>query len=355
MASRRDFLKAAGITLGVAAGIGLGAFSLNEYNNYRFRDDGSRVCGTNLVTWRRNGFFEVDSVLEKLLGLTNHISLVTSYFMNSIHSNRIRETHMTPSIESLEYAIRQIKSLGNIRIMLKPHINVEDGSRPMIWPEDGFYEKYFKELILPLAGFAQKNEVDEFCIGTELMLAATIMPGTFEKGIREVRKRFGGKLTFAAYDTTASLISFWDQLDFIGYNHYKPISIKNPSLEEIEKEFSTNANLLENLAKKHSKRILFTEYGCTSLDGGSQMPTTAQRRAMNRKVVDFEEQNNYLKAFYNSYWKKKWCMGGDLWCIYNPSEVDYRELLTDYYWLGKPVETTIDTRYMTPVQDRLRF
>lgn len=353
MVNRRQFLKAA-IGLGGAALLGSGAFAVNEYR-HSFRDDGTRICGTNLVTWQRNGFFEINSVLENLIGLTNHVSLVTSYSMRSIYSSRIRETAKTPSIESLEYAVRQIKSAGGMEIMIKPHVNVENGHRPFIWPQDEFYRAYFEGMAYPLAEFAEKSDVEHFCIGTELMLAAIINPDVFERGIKGIRKRFGGKLTFAAYDSTASLIEFWDQLDFIGYNHYQPILAKNPSLAQMELEFQEKVSVLETLAGKYHKKILFAEYGCTSMEGSSKMPSTSVRRIMGKKKIDFAEQDNYLKSFYNSFWEKNWCMGGDLWCVYNPAEIDDESRNLDYYWLGKPVEATIEQRYVTQAGKNLKF
>ena len=355
MVDRRKFLINAGIIGGGLAIGGIGTLAFNQYSNYRFRDDGSRICGTNLVTWRKEGFFEINKILEKLMGLTNHVSLVTSYSMRSNYSRRIREGSETPSLQSLEYAIRQIKSLGCMDIMLKPHVNVEDGTRTLIYPGEDFYNMYFKEFIYPLAEFAEKNSVEQLCIGTELMLAATISPGVFEKGINGIRKRFGGKLTFAAYDSTASFIDFWGMLDFIGYNHYNPVNPDNPTLNDMEKDFAPTISWLENLAKKYSKKILFTEYGCTSLDGGAKMPPTKTRRYMRNKRVDFNEQNNYIKGFYNSYWEKSWCLGGDLWCAYNPEEIEEESRNLDYYWLGKPVQATIEERYFNDANQNLHF
>lgn len=352
---RRKFLKYSGIGLGSIFVGGTGGYFMGDCGNYRFRDDGNRLCGTNLVTWKKEGFYEINNVLERLIGVTNHISLVTSYSMRTIYSKKIREDANTPTLGSLEFAIGKIKGIGGIKTMLKPHINVKKGARTLIYPSREFYRMYFKDFIYPMAEFAQSNEVDQFCIGTELMLAATISPSAFERGIKGVRKRFGGDVTFASFDSTAALIDFWNELDFIGYNHYNQIIEENPSIDEIENDFSLVASQLETLAKKYSKKVLFTEYGCTSLDGGASMPTTPQRRKMVKRRLDYEEQDNYLKAFYNSYWKQPWCLGGDLWCIYNQEEVNEETRTFDYYWLDKPVEVTITERYLTNAREGLKF
>lgn len=366
---RRRFLRNSGIALGSILVGGIGGYAITECSKSKFKDDGNRLCGTNLVTWRREGFHQIDKVLERLIGLTNHISLVTSYSMKTIYSKRIIEDGNTPTLGSLEFAIDKIKSMGGIKVMLKPHINVMKGARALIYPSQEFYKMYFEDFIYPMAEFAQSNEVSQFCIGTELMLAATISPSAFEKGIKGVRKRFNGELTFAAFDSTAALIDFWGELDFIGYNHYKPVQpnpsvlnsihhnrrIKNPSVLDIENDFNPAVSQLESLAKKYSKKVLFTEYGCTSLDGCSYMPTTDERRKMSKKNLDFEEQDNYLEGFYNSFWEQPWCLGGDLWCIYNPEEVSRETRAADYYWLDKPVEAAITERYATSAKKGLRF
>ena len=299
--NRRKFLKYSGIGLGSTI-LGAGGYFLADYRSHRFKDDGSRLCGTNLVTWEREGFYSVNNILEKLIGLTNHISIVTSYTMNTIYSKRIKEDINTPSLSSLEFAISRIKSMGGVKTMLKPHINVKKGARTLIYPSQDFYRMYFEDFIYPLAEFAQKNNVDQFCIGTELMLAAAISPPVFERGIKGVRKRFGGEITFASFNSTAHIIDFWDELDFIGYNHYQSIIEHNPSVEQIENAFKQTVSSLEYLAKKYSKKVLFTEYGCTSLDGSSFMPSTPERRKIKNKVLDYAEQDNYIKGFYNSFW-----------------------------------------------------
>lgn len=351
---RRKFLKYSGIGL-CSTVLGAGGYLITDCRNHRFKDDGSRLCGTNLVTWEREGFYSVNNILEKLIGLTNHISLVTSYSMNTIYSKRIKEDINTPSLGSLEFAISRIRNIGGIKTMLKPHINVKKGARTLVYPTQEFYQMYFEDFIYPMAEFAQKNSVDQFCIGTELMLAAAINPSVFEKGIKGVRKRFGGEITFASFNSTAHIIDFWDALDFIGYNHYQSIIEPNPSIGQIENAFKQTINSLEALAKKYSKKILFTEYGCTSLDGGSFMPSTPERRRIRKKVLDCREQNDYLKGFYNSFWEEKWCLGGDLWCAYNPEEVSEETRQFDYYWLDKPVETTITQRYSTNAREGLKF
>ena len=351
---RRKFIRNTGLILGGAALAGVGGSLISKCDNIRFRDDGSRLCGTNLVTWRRDGFYDVDKVLSRLIGYVNHISLVTSYSMRNISSGIIREDRDTPSLDSIAYAIQKIKNMGGTEIMLKPHINVEDGYRTFIYP-DNFYNAYFKNFIYPLVEFAEENHVEQFCIGTELMFAAAMDQDSFRKGIKEIRKRFNGKLTFAAYNATASWVKFWDLLDFIGYDHYAPVNIESQNVEQMEQDLLQTSFMLESLAKDYSKKILFTEYGCTSLDGGSQMPTTDQRRDVKNKRINLDEQDNYLKAFYNSYWEKSWCMGGDLWCAYNPEEIEKESRDSDYYWFDKPVNATIEERYSTPAKSNLRF
>ena len=61
--NRRKFIRNTGLVLGGAALVGVGGSFLSKCDSIRFRDDGKRVCGTNLVTWRRDGFYDVGQIL----------------------------------------------------------------------------------------------------------------------------------------------------------------------------------------------------------------------------------------------------------------------------------------------------
>jgi len=118
-----------------------------------------------------------------------------------------------------------------IKIMLKPQIWVWGGEYT------GFIEmgneKYwlvlensYTKFILLYAKLAKEINAELFCIGTELEKFIELRPAYWNRLIKEIKKIYKGKLTYAANWDEFKRTPFWNDLDYIGVNAYFPVSNK---------------------------------------------------------------------------------------------------------------------------------
>ena len=165
--------------------------------------------------------------------------------------------------------IKSIQNLHaeNIRVQLKPHLWLGSGWRSNINFENEedwntWFESY-KKTMLHYAMMAEKTNVELYCIGTELRSSVKHQPEKWNDLIKEIKKIYSGKLTYAAnWDDDSDAIGFWNELDYIGIQGYFPLTKEsNPSLESIQKGWQSHKDMLQKLSEKHQKKILFTEVG----------------------------------------------------------------------------------------------
>ena len=159
-----------------------------------------------------------------------------------------------------------------LKVLLKPHIWVRGdgwtGAYHLQSESDWIqWEQEYLNYILPLAKIADSMNVEAFCVGLEFKRVIEARPDCWKKFIREVRKVYGGQLTYAANWDNFNNISFWDELDFIGINAYFPLSeSSNPSKKELLDAWKQPLEEIKDIQKRFNKPIVFTEFGYRSLD-----------------------------------------------------------------------------------------
>lgn len=230
------------------------------------------------------------------------------------HPNQWWGERTEGTIKQIEYA----KQSG-LSVMLKPHIWVmgdgwagdfvlESEDQWQIWEDS--YTKY----ILNFASIADSMSVEMLCIGTEYKRVVQKRPQFWSKLIKEVRKVYDGKITYAANWDNYHNVSFWDQLDFIGIDAYFPIcNSTTPRVEELRTNWRETVETLEDFSQKYDRAILFTEYGYRSMDScaGGHWDMDHQDTEPNMAA-----QKNAFEALYEVFWAKDWIAGGFLWKWY---------------------------------------
>ncbi|WP_420551838.1 glycoside hydrolase family 113 [Tenacibaculum aiptasiae] len=198
--------------------------------------------------------------------------------------------------------------------------------KPQIWVWRGEFTGYIKmnseenwktleasylEFILTYAKTAQRLKADVFCIGTELENFVINRPEFWNKLIKEVRKVYKGKLTYAANWDEFKRVPFWKDIDYIGIDAYFPLSEKkSPTLEEFEKGWEPHKKDILRVREKVNKPVLFTEYGYRSINYAGKKPWEAHRV---EGEINLENQKNATQALYNQFWKEDWFAGGFIW------------------------------------------
>lgn len=216
--------------------------------------------------------------------------------------------------EGLSECIKMSHNNG-MKVMLKPHMwigwGVFTGDFVLETEEDWqVFEETYGEYMLQNARIAAKENVEMFCIGTEMAAMVKERPSFWFKLIKEIRTFYKGDLTYAENWDKIEDVPFLDKLDYIGVDAYFPLADgKNPSLTEIKAGWKPWKKQLRKLSSKYQKPILFTEVGYRSCDTATEKPWET-----NYDLPDNEEiQVNAYKALFDEVWGEPWFAGAHLW------------------------------------------
>lgn len=210
----------------------------------------------------------------------------------------------------------EILHKNNIKVMLKPHIWISRGeftgnltmNDEVAWKK---LEEAFHKFIINYATLAQEENVEIFCIGTELEQFVKSRPIFWNNLIQEIRTIYKGKLTYAANWDEYDRVPFWESIDFIGIDAYFPLSEEeHPTIEQLKAGWQTHKEKIKNLSKSVNKPVLFTEYGYRSMNYTAHKPWLVDRNEGN---VNLEAQAIATKAILEMFWKENWFAGGYVW------------------------------------------
>ncbi|WP_130734083.1 glycoside hydrolase [Flavobacterium sp. J27] len=269
----------------------------------------SFVASPNLTTQK-----EINPVIETH---ANWVTLMPFAFMKTVNDTAIFFNSKRQWIGERKEGIENASTLfhsNNIKIMLKPQIWIPKGFTghlEMKSEEDWLaLEKNYARFILFYANIAEYQNIELFCIGTELNSFVIKRPLFWKTLIQDIKKVYHGKLTYAENWDTYQNVPFFNTLDYIGIDAYFPLANEQtPSIELLEKEWNRHKNSMESFAEKHNKKVLFTEYGYQSTDYTTHEPWNFSKE----KKVNLQAQTNALQALYNQFWKEDWFAGGFLW------------------------------------------
>ncbi len=226
--------------------------------------------------------------------------------------------------ESLDGTIATIRMAHKqqLKVMLKSQIWLMDGQftghiqfdTDSLWLQ---FEKNYSAYILDFAKIAEKENVELFCIGTEMHSFIEKRSDYWFQLIDTIQSIYKGKITYASNWDEYSKIPIWEKLDFIGIDAYFPVSdLKNPSKSDIFQGLKAVEEKLAAFSKLQNKEILFTEYGYRSMNFALRKPWESSLE----EGANFKIQSNAMEAFYNTFWNKKYIAGGFLWKWFHYNE-----------------------------------
>ncbi|MBD3379588.1 MAG: hypothetical protein GF408_03895 [Candidatus Omnitrophica bacterium] len=312
--------------------------------------------GMGYVTWSVDAYEQPtsDESLEKLAGTgCNYVSILVTWYQTNCWSGDIRRKANTPSDESLVHAIRKAKELG-MKVMLKPHLDLLDKSDGSWRGEIGClkesdWDKWFgkyTDFIMYYVDIAKKEDVEMFCLGTELSTAATVKGYLWKDLIAKVRKKYSGLLTYAAHWDRYRDIRFWEDLDYVGINAYFPLTEEiDPPYEDLIKGWGKWVDEIEEFQQRVDMPIIFPEIGCCSADGAAIRPWEHYPRS----EVNLRIQEDYYRALFETFWEKDWFYGAYWW--YWGTNVNMGGKYNRLFLLqNKPAEEVVEKWYKKPVK-----
>ena len=217
---------------------------------------------------------------------TTDVAIVTQWYMDDARSSGMApDAKKTPSDGSLLAAMAEARRLG-MRVMLKPHVDLRDVSfRGDIRPRDrrAWFAAYTR-MVEHHAGLAARGGATSLVVGVELTSMARD-EARFRRVIAAARRRFPGRLTFAAnWLRGAAEVRFWDALDWIGIDAYMPLTrTPGPTVAQLSAAWRRRwVRPIMRLARRERRPVLFTELGYRSRTGAAALPHDASGRVSQR-------------------------------------------------------------------------
>lgn len=242
-----------------------------------------------------------------------------------------------PDDNAVTRAIEQASARG-FKTTLKPHVDVRDGTwRGQLRPDDqeAWFANY-TEFILHYARLAERLQVEQFVIGTELV-SLNREETRWRRLIQATRDLYAGAVLYAASWNEYERIAFWDALDYAGINAYFPLTnMKDPSMIDLLAGWDFWISRLEQWQRQIGKPVLFTEIGYTRRDGTNIRPYDFRLQT----PIDRAEQADCYEAALRTFPTLPWLHGVYWWHwpgSINGSGADGSE----YSPLGQPAETVL--------------
>lgn len=307
--------------------------------------------GITIVSWQKGEYSTpaADKSLKNLAATgANSVAIVVTAYQETVTSTQITASEQTPTDEDLIHIISKAHTLG-LKVLLKPHIDIlssEHWRGEIGFSTENDWQAWFasyRQMINHYAELAQKNQVEAFSVGTELVMTSG-RSDDWEHVITDVRNRYSGKLTYSSNFDEMENIGWWDTLDYIGVDAYFPLptSFENPSVQDIKDAWVNQGHLavLEELSKKYEEPIVLTEIGYRSVKGANKAPWEWQNSA----DVDTELQANLYQAALETFMDKEWVTGIYFWAwLPNPNAGGLNDI--DYSPQNKPAEDVLRKFY----------
>ncbi len=300
-----------------------------------------------IPSWWDGDLYNSAPALQQLADAgANTVTLVTTWYLDSVYSTDIYRTQGTASDDSLRYAIQQARARG-LQVLLKPHIDTHDGQwRAMINPGDAnaFFASY-TAMMNHYADLASQQGVLGLCVGAELISMSNnpAYDSRWRTLIGGIRARFGGTLTYSAnwggegFTEEYPKIPFWDALDQLGISAYFELSGNTtPSVQSLNASWANwKATKIAPFQQRWNKPVFFTEVGYRSVDGAARQPWNWDASGS----LDTQEQVDCYESLFQTWGSVPWFVGAAFWQWDTNANVSGTS--TDYPIQNKPAYGTM--------------
>ena len=288
----------------------------------------------------------------------NHVEWISQTpfgWMRGADSPEIRiaaagEVYWGETDEGLAATARAARKSG-IRCLLKPqlwvagwHDSVWSGEIAMATEADwqAWFRSY-REFILHYAELAQKHSFEALAVGTELQGTTLGHESQWRSLIRDVRRVYRGKLTYAAnWDHEFEALPFWDAVDFAGVQAYFPLTDKaDPSLQDLLEGWKGPVARLEKVAQQHRRDVVLTEVGYRSADRAAVQPWLWKTG----DPTNLELQSRCYDALFRAVWTKPWLKGVYAWKWFPGYDTSKSASDNGFTPQGKPAEAMLRLWY----------
>ena len=308
--------------------------------------------GMALGLYSKNPHYAYQKELEEIQALgATHVSLIVAWYQKDSTSNKIYPLYpergaygdfdTTPDSKIID-TIQRAHHLG-LKVFLFPILRLEERKdkewRGNIKPSrKNIWLKSYQKFIGHYTKLASVNQVDLLAVGSELcsMESETLF---WKKLIKNIRSHYQGQLLYSANWDHFKTINFWEDLDYLGLNGYYEVAPSpTATASEINEKWMTVETDVQEWQSKHqNKKLIFTEIGYPSIDGGCEKPWDYTRTT----PVDLDEQALCYQSFFETWVQNKNFAGVYFWNWYGQGGPNDRT----YTPRGKPAEKVLTEWY----------
>jgi hypothetical protein len=304
--------------------------------------EGSSVMrGVTLPSWYRTDY-DSPAAARYLRDIratgAGWVTFTPTWYQKRRGDSVMRPTEETASDAGLERIVRRAHAAG-LKVMIKPHVDLPgDGDRAEIRPRDrAAWFAAYRSFITHYADLAADTDAEQFAVGTEL--AGVSGDGkAWTRVVDAVRDHYDGPLTYAANYDEYEKIPFWKELDLIGIDAYWPLSDRaTEDAGQLRRAWEPISGKLAAFARRHDRRILFTEAGYVSQRGTTTAPYSwdISRRSGNA------EQAAAYRALLDTFTGRQWWAGVSWWMWDDWPDSGETPKRLAYTPRGKPAEQVL--------------
>jgi hypothetical protein len=278
------------------------------------------------------------------------IAVAPGWYQATRGSTRIRpDPSRTPPDADLRRLIGRAQAAG-LRVMLKPFVDSDDGvwrgdirpTDPVAWFAD------YARMTGHYADVAAQAGAGLFCLGTDLGFSEDALAAEWRALIADVRRRFGGPLTYAASHAPSSGaggyagVPFWDDLDFIGVNAYFPLADRLISHVQLADAWNVWLDEIERWRDDRNldRPLIFTELGYRSAATAATEPRATDPVAPHE--IDPELQASLYTAFFGLPYRRE-SLQGVFWWRWDPDVTEAEN--SGFPPNGKPAASVLRRAY----------
>jgi hypothetical protein len=224
----------------------------------------------------------------------------------------------------LERAVEIIRAAG-MKLFWKPHLaywgsfawrgDIAFGDDEAAWRR--FFDGY-REFVLDQARFAERAGAELLAVGVETD-ATVSREAEWRRIVAEVRRVYGGRITYAANWDSLDRIGFWDAVDLIGVHGYFPLAeVDRPDTATLRRGWDAPLAGLRRLAESAGgKPVVFAELGYNRSPDAARRPwdnrtrDSAESRALRQRLIEVAIARLESEPGVSGMFWWKWIPGDD--------------------------------------------